>query len=292
MSKTIHQLANAEVEQRLDTLNQGKLYFARDGYSIHMDIDRPQMLSILKKLRIPARLAENRLMLVTHGHARFVVDMVQYDVKAPCYVLLKDKMLLRIQSMSANFLCHMVACSQPSVLSIEPAAVIPLVEEDGQNIDQIVRLLWSYCSKTSFPYTVVNPLLEALFQDYVLQARRERLHSPEKLGGRKEDICRQFLSMVSEHCQQERSLSFYANQLCISVHYLCEAVYVVSGHYPMYFIHQALISDAKYLLGYTNQSAAAISGELNFPNPAWFSRFFKRETGFTPGEFRHRFKSR
>jgi len=292
MSKTIHQLANAEVEHRLGSLNKGKFYFARDGYSIRMDIDRSMLRDMVKLLRIPARVASNRLMLVTQGHAKFMVDMVRNDVVAPCYVLLKDNMLLRIQSMSADFCCHMIAYAQPSVLDMEAAAVVPITGEDGQNIDLIVRLLWRYCSKTCFPYTVVGPLLEALFQDYVLQARKSRLHSPEKTGGRKEEICRQFLSLVSKHSQQERSLAFYASLLCISVHYLCESVYSVSGHYPMYFIHQSLVSEAKYLLAYTDQSAAAIAVELNFPNPAWFSRFFKRETAYTPGEFRRRFKGR
>ena len=42
----------------------------------------------------------------------------------------------------------------------------------------------------------------------------------------------------------------------------------------------------KYLLCYTGGSAAAIAAELNFPSPAYFNRFFKRETGLTPGEFR------
>ena len=80
----------------------------------------------------------------------------------------------------------------------------------------------------------------------------------------------------------------YADSLCISVHYLCEIIYDASGHYPKYWIDETLTSEAKYLLCYTDRSAAAISAELNFSNPAFFSRFFKRETGLTPGEFRLR----
>ena len=66
----------------------------------------------------------------------------------------------------------------------------------------------------------------------------------------------------------------------------CEAVYAVGGHYPKHYIRQTLVSEAKYLLCYTDGSAAAIAAELNFPSPAYFNRFFKRETDLTPGEFR------
>ncbi len=82
------------------------------------------------------------------------------------------------------------------------------------------------------------------------------------------------------------STAWYADALCISVHYLCEAVYAVGGHYPKHYIRQTLVSEAKYLLCYTDGSAAAIAAELNFPSPAYFNRFFKRETDLTPGEFR------
>ena len=97
-------------------------------------------------------------------------------------------------------------------------------------------------------------------------------------------------ALLSAHFQEQRELRFYADTLCISVHYLCEAVYAAGGHYPKHYIHQSLISEAKYLLAYTPRSAAAISEELGLPNPAWFSRLFKRETGLTPGEFRKQFR--
>ena len=102
--------------------------------------------------------------------------------------------------------------------------------------------------------------------------------------------CLNSTGSAMEHFRQQRELSFYAGSLCISVHYLCEAVFVCGGHYPKHYIRQALISEAKYLLAYTPQSAAAISEELGLPNPAWFSRLFKRETGLTPGAFRRQFR--
>ena len=71
MNLSIHQLAIEEVRSRLDTLSAGRPFFARDGYSIQMDVDRPLLGDVLSLMRVPARLSENRIVLVTRGRARF-----------------------------------------------------------------------------------------------------------------------------------------------------------------------------------------------------------------------------
>ena len=290
MQDTIHQLAIGEVKQRLESLTQGRPYFAREEYSIHMDVDRSVLLDILRLLRVPARLSENRVVLVMRGKADFTLDMLHFEVKAPCLALLKDKSLLHIRNVSTDFLCHVIAYGERSVLDAEKQTVISISNEEQKDVEQTIRLLWRFCGKAPFPYSVVGPLLESLFEQYALLVKRSARIEEKTPRGRKEEIFRDFLSLLSAHFQEQRELRFYADTLCISVHYLCEAVYAAGGHYPKHYIHQSLISEAKYLLAYTPRSAAAISEELGLPNPAWFSRLFKRETGLTPGEFRKQFR--
>ena len=43
---------------------------------------------------------------------------------------------------------------------------------------------------------------------------------------------------------------------------------------------------AKLQLKYSDLPVWQIAESLNFPNPSFFSKFFKRETGMTPNEFR------
>lgn len=286
MKPSIHQLAIEEVKERLETLTASRPFFARDGYSIQMDVDRPLLVDVLSLMRVPARLSENRIVLVTRGRARFTLDMETFDVKAPCFVLLRDKGLLHIQSASADFLCHVIAYRERSVLDAQQKVVVPVSDAEEKNIEALIRLIWRYCAAKPFLYTVVSPLLEALFEQYAALSERAQQKGGKVAASRKEELFRGFLALVSEHWLDERELAWYADALCISVHYLCEAVYAVGGHYPKHYIWQTLVSEAKYLLCYTDGSAAAIAAELNFPSPAYFNRFFKRETGLTPGEFR------
>jgi AraC-like DNA-binding protein len=54
----------------------------------------------------------------------------------------------------------------------------------------------------------------------------------------------------------------------------------------MQWIHRHIIQQAKLQLKYSDLPVWQIAESLNFPNHSFFSKFFKRETGMTPNEFR------
>ncbi len=53
-------------------------------------------------------------------------------------------------------------------------------------------------------------------------------------------------------------------------------------------IHDRIVLEAQRGLIYTGLTVAEIAYELGFVDPAYFTRFFAREVGETPGEFRRR----
>ena len=88
-----------------------------------------------------------------------------------------------------------------------------------------------------------------------------------------------------QHSKHERSVNFYADKLCLTPHYLSSVIRETSGQTVMQWINQAVILEAKVLLKHSNLLVFQISDELNFPNPSFFSKFFKRMTGMTPAEY-------
>lgn len=57
-------------------------------------------------------------------------------------------------------------------------------------------------------------------------------------------------------------------------------------------IHDRLILEAQRSLIYTGLSVAAVAYDLGFVDPAYFSRFFMRETSEAPGAFRKRHRAK
>ena len=79
-------------------------------------------------------------------------------------------------------------------------------------------------------------------------------------------------------------MAFYAERLSLTPHYLSALIKEVSSRNAMEWVNQASIQQAKLLL-MQGQTAQQVADALDFPSPQYFSRFFKRETGQTPGQY-------
>jgi AraC-like DNA-binding protein len=55
-------------------------------------------------------------------------------------------------------------------------------------------------------------------------------------------------------------------------------------------IQARLMLEVKRLLAYSPKNISEIAHELNFSDTSYFIRFFKRNTGFTPEQFREQIR--
>ena len=114
----------------------------------------------------------------------------------------------------------------------------------------------------------------------------EEQQNPTNRPSRQEQIFRRFKKLVNQHCARERTLSFYADQLYITPHHLSAVIMKVSGHTAMYWINRAVVLQAKVMLRTSDYMIYEIADRLGFPNQSFFGKFFKRETGISPKEYR------
>lgn len=108
------------------------------------------------------------------------------------------------------------------------------------------------------------------------------IHKP---ANRKEQIFRDFLTLLEQYYTQERSISFYADRMCLTSKYLSTIVKEVSGKHGMQWIDEYVVLEAKALLRDGSMSVKQISDKLNFPSQSMFGRFFKKMTGYSPKQF-------
>jgi len=95
-----------------------------------------------------------------------------------------------------------------------------------------------------------------------------------------------FFKLLLLHHKNEKSLQFYADKMCLTPKYLSTLVKERTGRTAFAWINEAMIASAKYRLKTTSDTILQISDELNFPNPSFFGRFFKKHTGLTPVQYR------
>jgi AraC family transcriptional activator of pobA len=96
----------------------------------------------------------------------------------------------------------------------------------------------------------------------------------------------QLRALVDEFFRKERLLVFYAEQLGMTVDRLNDHVKRATGVTAGHLIRQRVLTEAKRQLVFTTQPIHDIAEELAFADPSHFARFFRKQTGITPHEFR------
>ncbi|MCD7962584.1 MAG: helix-turn-helix domain-containing protein [Rikenellaceae bacterium] len=96
-----------------------------------------------------------------------------------------------------------------------------------------------------------------------------------------------FLTLLQQHCREERNIGFYADKLCITPKYLSAAVKCASGKTAGHWIEEFVISEAKQHLKHPGKNIQEISDLLNFSSQSFFGKYFKRLTGISPVKYKH-----
>ena len=117
----------------------------------------------------------------------------------------------------------------------------------------------------------------------ILQGRRQ---PQQPLVSPASQRFQRFQQLVDQRFAQWHQVADYASQLGYSEKSLARAVAAAMDMTAKTFIAARINLEAKRLLVHTEMPVAAIAEELGFEEATNFSKFFRREVGCTPVEFR------
>ncbi|MEU4427495.1 AraC family transcriptional regulator [Actinoplanes sp. NPDC024001] len=98
-----------------------------------------------------------------------------------------------------------------------------------------------------------------------------------------------FRRRLEEGYPHTRRVEDYAAELSCSVRTLTRASLAITGRTAKQVVDDRVALQARRLLAATPLSVAEVGRSLGFGEPTNFGRFFHRETGLSPGQFRARF---
>ena len=96
----------------------------------------------------------------------------------------------------------------------------------------------------------------------------------------------QFRQAIERNFRKTHAVQDYADMLNVAVRTLNKCVNECSGNSPLTLINNRIILEAKRMVRYTEMMIKEIALELGFDDPSYFVKFFKRQTGYLPSEFR------
>lgn len=257
-----------------------------------------KMEATLFSIGQPYRIQEGRIIFVNQGSARVLINLIEYTIRQTHFSVITPNSIIQIIEISPDFDMQMMAMNQDFLpisgkedffsylLHHQKNILLLLSPQEVLQTEYYFTLMWNILQEPTFRREAIRHLLASLLYYIEYIAQSNMLMNPVRLT-RQEDIFQRFISLVNACSKKERNVNFYADKLCLTPRYLNTVVRQASQQTVMDWINQSIILEAKILLKHGNRLVYQISDELNFPNPSFFCKFFKRMTGMTPHEYQN-----
>lgn len=134
---------------------------------------------------------------------------------------------------------------------------------------------------------ILHSLMEAIFYEICVVINREiKPAAKNDEGSHGNFIFRRFIEQISINGGKERSVNYYAKELCITPKYLSSVTKSMSGKPALEWILGYTTDGIAHELKYSSKSIKEIANEYNFPTISSFGKFFKKRMGISPREYR------
>ncbi len=257
----------------------------------------PMVFQLIVRQKPPFTIDDHRLGIIVKGDIRVNINLVEKHLKAGTLVFIGPGSVISPVSLSPDLEIYGIGLSShfpmPFAPGMMPSAFngqvrdfqLPASEADIDTARRIIDTLWHIVHQTGYNRQTVSSLVAAQMHHYdhiyhQLAAQREATQS------REQTIFDRFIYLVNQCATREHHLRFYADKMCLTERYLGTVVRQASGTTAKEWIDRAIISRIMVELRHTDKPIARISEEMNFPNPSFFCKYFKRLTAMTPAEFR------
>jgi AraC-like DNA-binding protein len=224
------------------------------------------------------------VVFVTSGSIETAIDMEDFTWRAGDIILIKPNTIQEKKSTSEDF--NMIALDFEDSNQVKENIILHVKQTEQHEFLQMAHTLWDIARHKPFRRNTVMAMVTAIVSNIYEIALEQRQQQPNKNISNEEQILRKFRELVNENADNERNVLFYAAKMCLTSDYLSKVVKQASGLTVMQWINRAVSLHAKVLLTTTELTTYEIAEQLHFPDYSSFSRFFKRETGITPREFR------
>lgn len=234
----------------------------------------------------PYRVEEGRVMMVTRGTVHVIINLQEHHLCQHALVLLMPHSIFEIIASSEDFDMQAFTFKDLPLPNSVSHIILPQLDDDEWLlVDEYVRLMWHEVHRKPILQHVLTHLQTAL----ILELKRiDQQHQANRstADSRHDNIFRKFLAEVNAAGLRHRNIQYYADKLCVTPNHLGAVIRKNSGLTVMQWINRHTIQEAKILLRYTDLHVCEIAERMNFANPSFFAKYFKRETGLTPREFR------
>lgn len=178
-----------------------------------------------------------------------------------------------------------VSCNGILFFGTQDLAIITLNKIEQGKFGMLLNV---FIDEFETPDKIQGEMLQMMLKRFIIKCVRiakDQLISQE-LNNNQIDIIRKFNVLVDTHFKEKRHVKDYADLLNKSPKTLSNLFGIYNQKSPQHIIQERLALEAKRLLHYTDKTVSEVGFDLGYDDPAYFSRFFKKHTGYSPSEFK------
>ena len=260
--------------------------------------------SQMQVFRFPCRIDAFIIGVGTEGETSVSFNLHEFKLKKDSIFIFTPKNVLQVNSQQ-YFKADVIAISpdfmrrinidiknmMPLFLKFVENPALTLTPEESRSMRGMIAQIERETRgpETHFSFDIVSGLIAATIYkvgDIMYHYLAEHPEEQNNSHNRAEEYFKQFTHLLGEHFREERSVGFYARQLCITPKYLTTLIKRISGQSVSEWIDNYVILEAKTLLKYSTMSIQEIAYYLNVPNQSFFGSYFKRNTGMSPSQYK------
>jgi len=164
----------------------------------------------------------------------------------------------------------------------------PQVKLDQDQKTSFSAMLYLFKEEFKTKDPIQGEMLRVLLKRILILSRRlvkSELVDP-KLMNHQMDVIRRFHILVEQHFKEKHQVSDYAELLFKSPKTLSNLFGKYNNKTPLQVINERILLEAKRLLLFSDKTSEEIAYELGYKEAGHFSKFFKKNEGTNPSEFR------
>ena len=245
----------------------------------------------------PFVIDDYRMGIYVRGEARAIINLVERDLTPGTLVFLGPGTIINPIDFGeglelygiglfADFPMPFATGQMPSAFNGQVRDFqIKVDESDVITARHFIDTIWHLVHQPDYNRQTLSSIVAAMMYHYD-GLYRKHIDLLKASQSREQTIFDRFIYLVNQHATREHQIGFYADKMCLNEHYLGTVIRQASGITAKEWIDRALIEHIKIELKYSDKPIAQISQEMDFPNPSFFSKYFKRLTNQTPLEYK------
>lgn len=252
-----------------------------------------RLRDIAPYLRIPIPpifLGYNLLIHLTKGYFQQQIESTTFMVQAPAVLICNYGNISAINAVDRLAEGYCVLIKEDAMASLfreqeilnifTIAPLLNIDQADDLEISNLLDLLYREIY-TDVPY---KPYYESILKTAVLKIIK--LSNANKNLVRAQEVAISFKQLIHLHFKKHKVVANYADMIAVSTNYLNRCVSKVFKKSAKQLILEVVVIHSQLLLTETNKTIANIAYELDFEDPSYFTRLFKKIVGISPSEYR------